>query len=243
LNLIVVEDYESLSKVGAEKVLETIQTKPNATICLPTGNTPLGMYKELSFITNDLSLWKNVKVVCLDEYARVGPGEEKSLYRWLTDAVIDPLGIEKKLCVDSLSEDLPEACEGFDQYLSKIGGLDLTVLGLGLNGHIGFNEPMSPPDSRTRVVELTVESLQSNSKYWGIEPSRVPAHGITLGIGTILESQSIILLVSGHKKAEVLKRLVEEEENERLPASFLKRSSHLTIIADQEAAAYLGNIE
>jgi glucosamine-6-phosphate deaminase len=238
MNIIIAKDYEELSRIAADYVIDFINKKPNANICFPTGNTPLGMYKNITEKT-DPSEWKETSIVCLDEYAGIGEDDRKSLFRWLKQELVNPLQIKKTYYVDALANDLDEECASFEEKLEAIGGLDLTVLGLGMNGHIGFNEPGSSPESKTRVLPLTKASLESNAVYWNVDMTQVPKEGITLGIGTILESEHIILIVSGEKKAEVLKKVVDEAETDQVPASFLKRASNFTIITDEAAAKLL----
>ena len=221
---------------------ERCSSKPDAAITFPTGATPLGMFDVLAARAARGEIdFSGVSIFCLDEYVGVTVEDPNSLTRWLRDALLNRIGI-KPDHVHTLpvtADDLVAAAAEFEEAISARGGLDLAVLGLGPNGHIGYNEPGSSVDSRTRVITLTPESRHQASAYWeGAIP--IPDQAMTMGVGTLLESKQIVLLVIGEAKAAMLRRTLEEPMSADVPASWLRiAGSRLTIIADEAAASEL----
>jgi glucosamine-6-phosphate deaminase len=238
----VFRDAAAASAAAAEVVVATIHGKPNAAISLPTGSTPLGMFDILSArVASGEIDFSNVEIFCLDEYVGVNFDDPGSLTRWLWDALLHRIGVtpEHVHALPSTAADLSTAAITYDEVISARGGLDLAVLGLGPNGHIGYNEPGSTPNSRTRVISLTPESLSQASSYWNGTVS-IPDRAMTIGVGTLLESRRIVLLVTGGAKAEMLRRTLEEPMSADVPASWLRLAGpRLEVIADEEAASRL----
>src|SRR5689334_10198363 len=165
VKLIVANDYAELSRVGADLMQQMIAAKPDAAVVLATGNTPMGMYQELAarYRRGEIDT-SRLRVFQLDAYLGLTPDDPRSLYGWLARAFLEPLGIPAEHVV-ALPGDAPDpaaVCRAFDAAVAAAGGFDLAVLGLGPNGHLGFNEPPADPDSLTRVVDLTDESVESN---------------------------------------------------------------------------------
>lgn len=242
VNLDVVADAAEMSALAAEIVARTIHAKPDAAICLPTGSTPLGMFGELAAMSARGEVdFSRVELYCLDEYVGVDRRDPNSLTGWLWTALVTRVGIdpERVHVLPTMAEDPIAAAAAFDQELVGSGGLDLAVLGLGPNGHIGYNEPGSSRASRTRVIELTPESINQAAAYWS-NTLPVPAVAMTLGVGTLLEAKRILLIVSGETKATILRRTLEAQPDAEVPASWLRfAGARLTVIADQRAAAEL----
>jgi glucosamine-6-phosphate deaminase len=167
--------------------------------------------------------------------------DANSLTRWLRDEFLNRVGISpgQVHALPVTADDLVAAAAAFDEAIAARGGLDLAILGLGPNGHIGYNEPGSHADSRTRVIPLTPESRSQASAYWeGAVP--IPDQAMTMGVGTLLEAQQIVLLVIGEAKADMLRRALEETMSADVPASWLRLAgSRLTVIADEAAARNL----
>jgi glucosamine-6-phosphate deaminase len=219
----------------ASQLAEQIRQRPRLRLCLPTGDTPTPVYAALAALVNEgAASLADVTVVLLDEYVgleRDDPARlDGRLRRELIDVVDAPPAFHP-VPVDDLEPD--EAARRHDQVAAQ--GLDLTLLGLGGNGHVGLNEPGSTADSPTRVVPLTPESQRGAVERYGAE--RAPESGITLGLAPILDSGEIWLLVTGAGKAEVLRRALEGPETPDCPASFLRRHPRLRVIADEPAAA------
>jgi glucosamine-6-phosphate deaminase len=185
--------------------------------------------------------FSDVAVFCLDEYVGVSIEDPNSPTRWLSEALLNRIGIEPDQLhtLPVTAENLVDSAAEYDEAISARGGLDLAILGLGPNGHIGYNEPGSSADSRTRVITLTSESRNQASAYW--EGSlAIPDHAMTMGVATLLESKQIVLLVTGQAKVDMLRRTLEEPMSADVPASWLRiAGSRLTIVADAAAASGL----
>jgi glucosamine-6-phosphate deaminase len=240
--LAILRDALSASTSAADFVSNTLLSKPNAAISFPTGATPLGLFDVLAArAARGEADFSNVGVFCLDEYVGVTGQDPNSLTRWLSEALLDRIGVrpEQLHTLPVTADDLDKAAAKYDRTVSARGGLDLAILGLGPNGHIGYNEPGSRADSRTRVIALTAESRNQASAYW--EGSlAIPGRAMTMGVGTLLESARIVLLVTGEAKADILRRTLQEPMNAEVPASWLRMAgSRLTIIADEAAASEL----
>lgn len=233
----VVDDYDGLSRVGADLVTDVIVRKPAATVVAATGETPVGLYRDLAGRSGRQEIdGSRLCVFQLDEYLGVGPEDRRSLYGWMKRELLDPLRIPDEHVVRLRGEaDDPEsACRQYDRTLEDVGGFDLAILGLGPNGHLGFNEPPCGPDELTRTVDLTPESIESNARYWG-ELDLVPRQAVTVGMAELLNARSILLLVSGGHKHEILRRTVWGPITPEVPASYLRHARNVTIVADRDA--------
>jgi glucosamine-6-phosphate deaminase len=237
VELIVVEDYEALSRAGAGWLIETIQEQPDAAIVAATGNTPMGMYIELAQRQlRGLINTSRLRVFQLDAYLGLAPDDPRALFGWTRRSFIEPLGIAEANVV-RLAGDSPdpwEACRAYEAAVHEVGGFDISILGLGPNGHLGFNEPPSPRDAPTRVVDLTPESIASNARYWGGE-DQVPRRALTCGMDLLLAARRTLLVVSGTHKRDILHRTIEGPQTPDVPASYLHSASNVTILADQAA--------
>lgn len=235
-------DARAVSEAAAEVVAATVRAKPDAAISVPTGSTPLGMFDILAArVASGEIDFSGVEIFCLDEYVGVSLHDPGSLTRWLWDALLHRIGVkaEQVHALPSTAADLATAATAYDETIAARGGLDLAVLGLGPNGHIGYNEPGSEANSRTRVISLTPESLSQASSYWEGAVS-IPDEAMTIGVGTLLESKRIVLLVTSDAKAEMLRRTLEEQMSADVPASWLRLAgSRLEVIADEDAASRL----
>ncbi|WP_445486788.1 glucosamine-6-phosphate deaminase [Niallia sp. 03133] len=237
MKLIEVENYEAMSKKAGEAVIEQVKQKPNSVLGLATGGTPTGMYRYLvqDYKKNQTS-YHQVHSVNLDEYIGLAADSPQSYSRYMNENLFDHINIQKEqthLPSAGASSDKTEG-EKYENLIASLGGIDLQVLGIGENGHIGFNEPGTAFSSETGVVELTASTREANARYFNsIED--VPTHAISMGIATIMKSRQILLLVSGVKKANVLYKLLTGEINEQLPASILKKHKNVTLIADRDA--------
>jgi glucosamine-6-phosphate deaminase len=239
--LVVVPDYDAMSRAAADIVTETVNARPGTAISVPTGSTPVGMFRELvaRVESGDLS-FDQTQLFCLDEYVGVTAEDPNSLTGWLYANFLTPARIPAANIhtLPATAPDLTAAAAGYEAEIAAAGGLELAVLGLGGNGHIAYNEPGSPGDSRTRVLSLTEESIEQARGYF--QGRTVPTEAITVGVGTLLESRNIVLMVSGASKAEVLRQSLRGPQTPDVPASFLQRApDRLTVIADEAAAAGL----
>ena len=240
--LAVLSDSPAASEAAADVVSRVIRTNPQAAISFPTGSTPLGMFDVLAGRAARGEIeFSSAAVFCLDEYVGVTFEDPNSLTRWLREGFLNRIGIkpDQLHSLPVTADDPVAAADTYEEEIAASGGIDLAVLGLGPNGHIGYNEPGSSADSRTRVIALTPESRSQASAYWeGAVP--IPDHAMTIGVGTLLEAKQIVLLVIGEAKAGMLRRTLEESMSADVPASWLRSASpRLTVIADEAAASHL----
>jgi glucosamine-6-phosphate deaminase len=237
VRLILTEDYEALCQSGADYLAEVIAAKPDAAVVFATGETPMGIYRELAARHKSGGIdAARLRVFQLDEYLGIPPDDHRSLFRWMERALIDPLEIPSANVVRLFADpsDPGPACRAYDEAVRGAGGFDLAVLGLGPNGHLGFNEPPSKPDSTTRTVELAEESIESNARYWG-RRDRVPRKAITAGMDVLLNARRTLLVVSGEHKRGILQRALEGPVAPEVPASYLQQVPDSTVLADRAA--------
>ncbi|TLS51278.1 glucosamine-6-phosphate deaminase [Paenibacillus antri] len=239
MELMIESSYDALSESAARLVETALARKSDALICLPTGHTPLGLFRKLTESPKAPERWRGATVVALDEYLGVRPEQPHSLIGWLRRELLDGLeiGNDRLLRVDPVHPEPSAACAALDREIEERGGIELTVLGLGPNGHIGFNEPGTAADSATRVVRLAEASIASNAAYWKARGGYEPEYGLTLGMGTILRhSKTIALLVSGAHKADIFQQFLRQSPSPAIPATLLKQASRLIVLADEAAA-------
>ena len=239
MKISIVPDYHAMSLRAADRVTETLTRKPDCALCLPTGNTPLGMFRELTArITSGQLDASRAQFFLLDEYVGIDDDDPDSLTGWLKREFFVPAGIPEDHIheLPTKADDLAKAAREYEAELAAYGGYELAVLGLGGNGHIAYNEPGSPLDSRTRVLTLTEESIEQARGYF--EGRTVPTQAISAGIQTLLEARNIVLIVSGASKAEVLRDALYGPQTSDNPASFLQRApDKLEVVADEGAAS------
>ncbi|MGB3327440.1 MAG: glucosamine-6-phosphate deaminase [Thermomicrobiales bacterium] len=240
----VVDDYDLLSALAADAVSETLARTPGAALTLPTGDTPLGMYRELVRRIDAGELdFSQAQFFCLDDYLGATPEDEASLTRWLKQVFLVPARLPEAHVhyVPTTAEDPVTAAAGYDREIAHFGGLELAVVGLGPNGHIGFNEPGSGPEDATRVVDLQSATREQSAAYWDGKAA-IPTQAMTIGLGTLLQAKRIVLIVSGEGKAEIVRATLEGPETTDVPGSFLRRAgSRLEVILDKGAASQLSN--
>jgi glucosamine-6-phosphate deaminase len=236
-HLVVVDDAGSFARAGADVVAGIVRADGPVTIVPATGETPVGMYAELAarHARGDLDT-HGVSIVQLDEYLGLQHDDRRALFGWMDRTVLGPLSIDaahvSRLPTDG---DVDAACAAFDRDLDASGGIDLAILGLGTNGHLGFNEPPSDVASPTRTVHLTQDTVAANARYWGSEAD-VPTRAVTLGLRTLLEARRILLLVAGASKHAIVRRALEGPVGEDVPASFVRQArGPVTVLVDRAA--------
>jgi glucosamine-6-phosphate deaminase len=226
---------DEVAEGAAESIAAVVAARPSSTVVIATGRTPMRTYARLALRAGAGLLTSSLRVFQLDEYVGVGPDDERSLAGWMDRSFVEPLGIDPATVVrlDGTNDDVASVCADYERAVRTAGGLELAILGLGPNGHLGFNEPPSDPTSPTRAVDLSAASLESNESYWG--SGRVPRRAITAGMDVILGARRVILLVSGEGKRDILRRTVSETPTRSVPASFLQRHPDARVIADRAA--------
>ncbi|MGJ7919720.1 glucosamine-6-phosphate deaminase [Neobacillus sp. LXY-4] len=241
MKIIEVNNYQEMSQKAAEYIIDKVCHFPRITLGLATGGTPIGTYKNIieDHKKNGTS-YQNVTTFNLDEYIGLSP-ENKNSYRYfMNEQLFNHIDINKKNThvPHGNVEDYQKECTRFEELISKHGGIDLQILGIGSNGHIGFNEPGTSFTSTTHIVNLAPSTIKANARYFN-RLEDVPTKAITMGISTIMKSKEIILLVSGENKSEALSKLLSAGVQESFPASVLKNHPYVTIIADKAAVAGL----
>lgn len=239
--VLLTETYQELSRAAAKIIANAVREKPNVTLGLAAGSTPLGTYQELVRMHREEGLdFSRVATFNLDEYVGLPPGHPQSYHSYMARHFFDHVNIDPRnihIPDGSVREDYAAYCAWYEQSIHSAGGIDLQVLGIGADGHIGFNEPTSSLSSRTRLKTLTAQTLEENRRFFGSE--EVPPCAITMGLGTILEARTILLLASGSRKAEAVAAAVEGPVSAFVPASVLQFHQHVTVILDAEASAEL----
>ncbi|RJS60359.1 glucosamine-6-phosphate deaminase [Bacillus sp. PK3_68] len=237
MNIIKVKDYRELSETAARIVLKKVKQNPQMVLGLATGGTPEGMYERLvaDHRTAGTS-YKHITTFNLDEYAGLPRTDRNSYYTYMKHQLFDHIDIpeENIHLPNGEAKDLQEECLQYEQSIREAGDIDLQVLGIGGNGHIGFNEPGTPFHSITHVVTLDESTRKANARYFS-SLAEVPTQALTMGIQTIMRAKEIVLLVSGESKAEAMVQLLTEEANESFPASALLAHPNVTVVVDEEA--------
>lgn len=231
----VTDDYEGLSRAGADVVSGVLATKPDARVVVATGATPMGIYRELARRSAAGSLRAAAATAFqLDEYLGIARDDRRSLLGWALRSFVVPLGIPPKRVVPLPADGDPAACAAYDDQVERAGGYDLAILGIGPNGHVGFNEPPSDAACPTRVVELSAESVASNAAYWG-GAAHVPRRAVTIGMAGLLRSRAVLLVASGPSKRAIVRRAVLGPVTPAVPASNLQTAADLRVIVDRAA--------
>jgi glucosamine-6-phosphate deaminase len=232
MKIIKVKDYNELSDVASKIIIEEITKKPNLVIGLPTGKSPLGTYKNLiSEYKKGKVDFSNIRTFNLDEYYPIKKNDKKSYRHYMFKNLFDKINVKKENInlLDGTAKNFKKECEDYENKIRK-NTIDLQIVGIGINGHIGFNEPGSLENSKTRLVALSLETIKRN-KYL--------RKALTIGISTILKSNKIILLASGKEKARAVQGLIKGQIDKNIPASFLRKNKNLTVIIDIEAGSLL----
>jgi glucosamine-6-phosphate deaminase len=227
-------DPADLARKSARLIADAVAQRPDAALLLATGNSPMATYEELVALQADGAFdTSQVRPFQLDEYLDLEVGDPRSLGDWMRRSFTAPLGIadERVVWLD-VSGDVDEGCATYARAVRAAGGFDLAVLGLGPNGHLGFNEPPSASDAPTRAVDLTPESIVSNAVYWGDD---VPRRAATAGMDLIMEARAVLVIVSGAHKHGILERMLEGEPSPDCPASLLRLRDGVVVAADRAA--------
>lgn len=242
MKLIVTENYEELSSVAANIVAKIIKKNPKVVIGFATGSTPVGMYRNLVKMHNERNLdFSEVISFNIDEYVGLEKINENSYYHFMHSNLFNYINIKKEniYIPNGMSKNITSELEAYQEKILRFGGIDIQIDGLGENGHIGFNEPNKSLKLKAHVTSLSESTITANSRLFkSIE--EVPTKAITLGIGNILESKSILIIANGKHKAKAVKSLVEcDEVTTQNPSTFLKLHPDVTVIVDKEAASLL----
>lgn len=231
------KNYSDMSRKAANIISAQIIMKPNCVLGLATGSSPMGTYQQLIdwYKKDDLDFAK-VTTINLDEYKGLAPNNTQS-YRYFMDTnLFNHINIDKNrtFVPDGLESDSEKACNDYDHIISCSGGIDLQLLGLGHNGHIGFNEPSTAFEKGTHCVDLTETTITANKRFFSSE-KEVPRQAYTMGIKSIMQARKILVIVSGEDKAPILKEVLQGPITPSVPASILQLHNDVTIVADEAA--------
>jgi glucosamine-6-phosphate deaminase len=237
MEIIIQATPEAASEIAARIVARLLREKPHAVLGLATGSTPLRLYREL--VQRKLD-WRRVTTFNLDEYVGLAPRHPQSYHSFMWKNFFQYINIAKKNVhiPDGQAKDIPAFCGRYEKQIRAAGGIDLQILGIGTDGHIGFNEPTSSLASRTRIKTLTERTRRDNARFFGTEAD-VPHHVITMGIGTILEARAVLLLAFGKNKSGAVAKAVEGPITAINPASVLQMHPMAKMVVDKAAAAKL----
>lgn len=240
MQLQICENYDVLSAHAATEIIEFVKQKPDAVLCLASGDTPRLTYAIVAKMAKEESVdFKRCTFVGLDEWMGIPPDNEGSCHYFLQHQVFGPLNISSDHIhlFDGLSANPEEECREMDKIISDTGGIDLMVVGIGMNGHIGFNEPAESFGQYSRVVDLGESTKLVGQKYFRQQTSLT--RGITLGLNHLLEAKKVILVANGSKKADVVRKALKEKITPHLPASILRNHNNSLVILDRAAASML----
>lgn len=242
---IIQDDVDALAAFAADLIADRIAERPDAVIGLATGSTPMPIYAELArrVAAGALDL-SAVRFFALDEYVGLPPDHPMSYRAFLDDHVTRPCGLDpaQLRVLDGLADDLPAECADYETAIRTAGGIDLQILGVGHNGHIAFNEPTSSFASRTRVVALTQQTVDANTRFFG-DGERVPLLALSQGIGTILEARRLVLIATGAGKAPAIRSAIEGALTSSVPASALQLHPKVTFLVDEYAGSMLARVD
>jgi len=237
VQVLILPDAPAVAHRAADEVARLLSQKPEAVLALPTGNTPRAMYAELGRRKLD---WSRATTFNLDEYVGLGPEHPGSYHTYMRENFLSKVNLPKERCrvPDGKAPDLEQACQDYEDEIHTRGGLDLAILGIGLDGHLAFNEPPSSIYCRTRVVRLAPSTREVNAAQFpaGEKP---PERAITMGIGTLLQARRLLLLATGVSKADILRKAVEGPLTALIPASAIQLHPQPLILADEAAAGEL----
>jgi glucosamine-6-phosphate deaminase len=241
VEVVIQRDADAVATFVANTIDRLVSTKPDAVLGLATGSSPLGVYTELVRRNGAGALsFARATAFLLDEYIGLPPGHSESYRAFITrnftgQIDIDPSNVHVP---DGAAADIDAACADYEARIHSAGGIDLQLLGIGGDGHLGFNEPTSSLASRTRVKTLTEQTRRDNNRFFG-DLQEVPRHVVTQGIGTILDARHLVLIAIGAGKAEPIARAVEGPVASMCPASAIQLHPHATVVVDEAAAARL----
>jgi len=241
LRIIITKDYDELSSKAADFIAAQLDEKPSSILCLATGSTPLGTYKELVSRYKEKKIdFSKVSTFNLDEYYGLADEHPQSYHYFMNENLFKHINLKKSnsMVPDGKVKNIKKYCFEYEWEIKQKGGIDLQLLGLGRDGHIGFNEPGSSLGSRTRLKTLTKETVEDNARFFE-KKEDVPVYVLTMGVGTIMEAKKVLLLVSGEGKAKVLSNVVEGPVTSMVPASALQLHPNVILIADLAAASRL----
>lgn len=245
MNILISPDLDSLSTRASEIVIAAIRAKPDVVLGLPTGRTPLGLYERLVHAHRERGLdFSRVTTFNLDEYVGLSPDDPRSYHAYMREHLLDHVNIpEGRAHIPDGSCERPgEHCAEYEAGIRQAGGIDMQVLGIGVNGHLGFNEPGASLAAGTHVTALAPETIQANAYAFGTE-EHVPHLAVTVGLGTIMHARRCVLMAAGEAKADAVRAAVEGPVTASCPASILQMHPSAVALLDEAAACHLERLD
>jgi glucosamine-6-phosphate deaminase len=230
-----------MSRTAAFFLAKEIRGNPRSVIGLATGSTPLGTYRELIRLHKEEGLdFSEVRTFNLDEYFRLPPEHPESYHTFMVENFFSHVNVKPgNICIpDGIAKNIDKFCSDYELRIKEAGGIDIQLLGIGRDGHIGFNEPGSSLGSRTRLKTLMEETVRDNARFFGGE-EKVPRLALTMGVGTIMEARKLLMLASGVEKADVVKQAIEGPISSQVTASILQLHPYVIVVTDGKAAELL----
>lgn len=241
MRILVCKNYEEMSKKAAQMILSQITLKPNSVLGLATGSTPIGMYKNLVDMYNHGIIdFSEVTTFNLDEYYQLPRTNDQSYYYFMHDNLFNHINVRPQNVniPNGMTSDVEAECEKYDTDIKSAGGIDIQVLGIGHNAHIGFNEPTISFETGTHLVDLKESTIEANARFFE-SADAVPKKAVTMGTGSIFKAKKIMLLASGEGKADAIYNTVYGKVTPEVPASILQFHSDIVLILDEAAASKL----
>ena len=235
---VIIDTAENIAALAAQQYVDLLKRKPNAILGGATGSTPLGLYAELVRLNKEGKIsFKDASSFNLDEYVGLDGTHDQSYRYFMDHNLFDHIDIDKSRTRVPSGIDTSDPA-AYDKEIAAAGGVDLQLLGIGNNGHIGFNEPGTPFGSLTHIVELTESTREANKRFFA-SIDEVPTHAVTMGVRTVMQARSIILMAIGPAKAPIMKEMLQGPVTEKVPASVLQLHPDVTVYMDYEAAKLL----
>lgn len=241
MRVIICKDYEEMSRRAANIVSGQIFIKPDSVLGLATGNTPIGLYRELVRMHKEEGLdFSEVSSFNLDEYVGLPADDVNSYHYYMYENLFKHINMRKENIniPDGMAKDMEKECLCYEEKIKAIGGIDLQVLGIGNNAHIGFNEPDVKFEAMTHKVKLEEKTLQANARFFG-GIDNMPKYAVSMGIRTIMHARKIVLMANGRGKSEAVSKALYGDIKPDIPASILQLHKDVTVIIDRECAEFL----
>ena len=245
MEVIICKDTTEMGEIAARHIIAVLARSTHPVLGVATGSSPLSTYQAMARLAKaGMADFSNLSAFALDEYIGLSPDDERSYTATIKHTVTEQLGLDPANVhvPEGSARDLVAACQNYEKAIKAAGGVDIQILGIGGNGHIGFNEPSSPFSSRTRVMTLAPRTRDDNQRFFRADEA-VPTHCLTQGLGTIMEARHLVLLANGEAKAGAIAAAVEGPVSAMCPASVLQFHQQAVVIVDEAAASKLGNAD
>ncbi len=245
MEIIIKHTDDEVGEYAASLVAQEVSANPTAVLGVATGSSPESTYRHLASLTAAGLDVSRVRAFALDEYVGIPLDHPESYHSVIHREIVEKVGLSPTnvRVPNGMADDIVAECVDYERNIKEVGGVDLQILGIGANGHIGFNEPGSSLTSRTRIKTLAPKTVRDNARFFDGDESQVPVHCLTQGIGTIMEARKIVLVAIGSNKAQAVAGLVEGPLGTFCPASILQMHPNVSVVVDDAAAAELKNTE